>query len=81
MVSTSAGRYTFAPACLQDVLQFYMGALSAAGWTVTAPFQPPPGSVAGSPVTTETATVSRGNTTVMLSLADGEGTPTIITVE
>jgi hypothetical protein len=81
MVTISAGRYTFVPACLQDVLRFYTAALSTAGWTVTAPFQPPPGSVAGSPVMTETATVSRGNTTLTLSLSGGEGTPTIITAE
>jgi hypothetical protein len=84
-ISTNAGSltgpYLFVPACLQDVEQFYQIALSAAGWTLQQPFQLPPGSVAGSPVTTETATVSRGTTTLTLWLAGGQGTSTRIEVE
>jgi hypothetical protein len=84
-VSTSAGSiagpYILVPACLQDVQQFYKTALAAAGWTLVQPFLPPPGSVTGSPVTTDTATVSHGTTILTLWLAGGEGTPTRITVE
>jgi hypothetical protein len=80
MVLTSVGGYTFAPACLQDVLQFYTTALPAAGWTVTAPFQSVFGSGAELPVEPVTATVSRGNTTLALWLDGNEGTPTHIWV-
>jgi hypothetical protein len=84
MVSPSAGSYAgtyiFVPACLQDVQQFYKTALAAAGWTLIQSFLPPPGSVAGSPVTTEIAYVSRGGTTLTVWLAGGEGTPTRIWV-
>jgi hypothetical protein len=75
-----AGAYIFVPACLQDVQQFYKTALAAAGWTLVQPFIPPPGSVAGSPVTTEIANVSRGGTMLTVWLAGGEGTPTRIWV-
>jgi hypothetical protein len=76
MVSTGAGSYILIPACLQDVEQFYTAALTAAGWTVSQPFQLPPGSVEGTPVTTEAATVTRGNSTLSVFLSGAEGTPT-----
>jgi hypothetical protein len=75
-----AGPYILVPACLQDVEQFYKTSLSAAGWTLVQPFLPPPGSVTGSPVTTDTATVSRGATILTLWLAGSEGTSTRIWV-
>jgi hypothetical protein len=80
VVTTSAGSYTLAPACFQDVLRFYTAALTSAGWTVIQPFQPPPGSDASPLLTTEATTVSLGNTMVTLWLYGGEGTPTRIAV-
>jgi hypothetical protein len=80
MVTTKAGAYSFAPACLQDVLHFYTSTLPAAGWTLTQSFEPPPGSVAGTPVTAVTAVVSRGSTTLAVWLAGGDGIPTMIAV-
>lgn len=78
MVTTRAGAYTFAPACLDDVKRFYTSALPLAGWTLMQSFQAPPGSVAGTPVTTAIAMVSRNGTTLTVWLAGGEGTPTTI---
>lgn len=80
LVTTKAGAYTFTPACLQDVLRLYTSVLPAAGWTLMQPFQAPPGSVAGTSVTTVMAIVSRGSTTLDIWLAGGDGTPTRITV-
>jgi hypothetical protein len=77
---TYLGSYILVPACLQDVQQFYKTVLSAAGWTLVQPFLPPPGSVTGSPVTTDAATVSRGATILTLWLSGGEGTPTRIAI-
>jgi hypothetical protein len=80
LVTTRAGAFTFVPACMQDVQRFYTSALPPAGWTLTQPFQAPPGSVAGAPVTTVMATVSRGSTTLQVWLAGGDATPTKIAV-
>jgi hypothetical protein len=80
LVTTGAGAYTFAPACLSDVQRFYTSALPLAGWTLAQPFQAPPSPVAVGPVTTLVATVSRGSTTLSLWLTGGDGTPTAIAV-